>query len=63
MGPSLNEQLKRTALFSGFSNRQIASVLATAKQRRFAAGEQILHEGDEGGRGFYLITEIGRAHV
>jgi CRP-like cAMP-binding protein len=62
MGPSLNEQLKRTALFSGFSNRQIASVLATAKQRRFAAGEQILHEGDEGGRGFYLITE-GRTEV
>ena len=62
MPSSLNEYLKRTTLFAGFSDRQIADVLATAKQRRFAAGEQIIRRGDEGGRGFYLIVE-GRTEV
>jgi len=62
MPSSLNEYLKRTTLFAGFSDRQIADVLATAKQRRFAAGEQIIRRGDEGGRGFDLIVE-GRTEV
>jgi len=62
MPASLSESLKRTTLFAGFSDRQIADVLATAKQRRFAAGEQIIEQGDEGGRGFYLIVE-GRTEV
>ncbi|MBN2112902.1 MAG: cyclic nucleotide-binding domain-containing protein [Acidimicrobiia bacterium] len=62
MAASLSEYLKRTSLFAGFSDRQIADVLATAKRRSFAAGEQILYEGDEGGRGFYLIVE-GRTEV
>jgi len=62
MAASLSEYLKRTSLFAGFSDRQIADVLATAKRRTFTAGEQILHEGDEGGRGFYLIVE-GRTEV
>lgn len=57
MSASLSDYLKRTSLFAGFSDRQIADVLATAKQRQFAAGEQIIHRGDEGGRGFYLIVE------
>ena len=62
MPASLNEQLKSTTLFAGFSDRQIADVLATAKQRRFAAGEAIIHRGDEGGHGFYLVVE-GRTEV
>jgi CRP-like cAMP-binding protein len=62
MSASLSEHLKRSSLFAGFSDRQIADVLATAKQRRFAAGEQIIEQGDEGGRGFYLIVE-GRTEV
>ncbi|MFH1329630.1 MAG: cyclic nucleotide-binding domain-containing protein [Actinomycetota bacterium] len=62
MPASLSDYLKRTTLFAAFSDRQIADVLATAKQRRFAAGEEILHRGDEGGRGFYLIVE-GRTEV
>ncbi|MBM3696723.1 MAG: cyclic nucleotide-binding domain-containing protein [Actinobacteria bacterium] len=57
MSASLSEQLKRTTLFGGFSDRQIADVLATAKRRDFAAGEQIIRQGDEGGRGFYLVIE------
>jgi CRP-like cAMP-binding protein len=62
MPARLKEYLKRTSLFAGFSDRQIADVLATAKQRQFAAGEQIIHRGVEGGRGFYMIVE-GRTEV
>ena len=62
MPASLNEYLKRTSLFAGFTDRQIADILATAKQREFAAGEQIIRQGDEGGRGFYLIVS-GRTEV
>jgi CRP-like cAMP-binding protein len=62
MPASLNDYLKHTSLFAGFSDRQIADVLATAKQRQFSAGEQILRQGDEGARGFYLIVE-GRTEV
>lgn len=49
--------LKRTALFAGFTDKQVRSVLGTAKERDFAAGDAIIREGDEGGRGFYLILE------
>ena len=62
MTGSLSDYLKRTTLFAGFSDHQIADVLATAKKRHFAAGEQIIRRGDEGGRGFYLIVE-GRTEV
>ena len=62
MPASLSEYLKRSSLFAGFSDRQIADVLATAKQRQFAAGDRIIRRGDEGGRGFYLIVE-GRTEV
>ncbi|MEK7252619.1 MAG: cyclic nucleotide-binding domain-containing protein [Actinomycetota bacterium] len=51
------ELLKRTALFSGFSEKEIASVLGTAKERSFAADDVIIAEGHEGGRGFYLLLE------
>jgi CRP-like cAMP-binding protein len=54
--------LKRTALFAGFSDGEIASVLGTAKERRFPAGSMIIEEGDEGARGFYLIVD-GSAHA
>jgi CRP-like cAMP-binding protein len=62
MSASLSDHLKRSSLFAGFSDRQIADVLATAKQRHFAAGDKIIEQGDEGGRGFYLIVE-GRTEV
>jgi CRP-like cAMP-binding protein len=47
--------LKRTPLFSSFSDKEIASVLGTAKVRVFAEGDSIISEGHEGGRGFYLL--------
>lgn len=47
--------LQRAALFAGFSEREIASVVSTAKERSFASGETIIAEGHEGGRGFYLV--------
>jgi len=62
MSASLSDHLKRSSLFAGFSDRQITDVLATAKQRHFAAGDKIIEQGDEGGRGFYLIVE-GRTEV
>jgi CRP-like cAMP-binding protein len=49
------EFLKRTPLFSGFSDKELASVLGTAKERTFADGDSIISEGREGGRGFYLV--------
>lgn len=47
--------LKQTPLFSGFNEQEIESVLGTAKERGFAAGDSIITEGREGGRGFYLL--------
>jgi CRP/FNR family transcriptional regulator, cyclic AMP receptor protein len=57
MPAGLSDYLKRSSLFAGFSDRQIADVLATARRRQFSAGERIIHQGDEGGHGFYLIVE------
>ena len=54
--------LKQTPLFSGLSNQEIESVLATAKEREFAAGDSIITQGREGGRGFYLLLS-GSAEV
>jgi len=54
--------LKRIPLFAGLSEKEIASVLGTAKERSFADGEQIIREGHEGGRGFYLVMD-GTAKV
>ena len=56
-----HDQLKRSPLFAGFSNREIESVTETAKERSFAAGEKIIEEG-EIGRGFYLLL-AGSAQV
>jgi CRP-like cAMP-binding protein len=55
------EFLKKTTLFCGLSDEQIASVLETAKIRPYAEGETIIEEGATG-RGFYLILE-GSAQV
>lgn len=49
------ELLQRATLFAGFTDREIATVVSTAKERSFAAGEMIIEEGHEGGRGFYLV--------
>jgi CRP-like cAMP-binding protein len=46
--------LKETALFSDLTEKEIASVLGTAKEREFAAGDVIIREGP-GGAGFYLM--------
>jgi CRP-like cAMP-binding protein len=54
--------LKQTPLFSGFTDKEIASVLGTAKERTFAAGDAMITEGSEGGRGFYLLVS-GSAEV
>jgi len=47
--------LQQAALFSQFSADELNSVIETATERSFAAGQKIVTEGDVGGMGFYLI--------
>jgi len=54
--PETVRLLQRTPLFGQFSEKELEAVLRTAKQRTFEAGSTIVHEGDAGGVGFYLIT-------
>ncbi len=56
------EFLKKTALFGGLSDKELADVLATARRRTFEAGTTMVHEGDPGARGFYLVLS-GKADV
>jgi cAMP-dependent protein kinase regulator len=55
------ELLKQTGLFSSCTEKELSSVLVTAKERTFDAGEVIIREGDPG-LGFYLLLE-GSAEV
>jgi len=54
--------LKKTPLFTELSDKEISSLLATAKAREFSAGQAIIHEGQEGAQAFYLLLE-GTAEV
>ena len=56
------EFLKQTTLFAGCTDDEIATVLATAKERSFDPGAKIIREGHEGASGFYLLLE-GSAEV
>ena len=58
MGSAL---LKETGLFSSCTDKELESVMVTAKERSFEAGEVIIREGDPG-LGFYLLLE-GTAEV
>lgn len=49
--------LKKSLLFSEFSEFEIQSMTKTAKMRDYAAGSTIVKEGDIGGVGFYLILD------
>ncbi|OFW63432.1 MAG: hypothetical protein A2135_03190 [Actinobacteria bacterium RBG_16_67_15] len=49
--------LKQSPLFADFSNREIDSVVETARERSFAKGEKIIEEGAEGGRAFYVLLD------
>jgi len=51
--------LKQTPLFSGLTDDEIATVLATARRRTFDKGTEIIHEGHVGGAGFYLVISGG----
>ena len=54
--PEIIKLLQRTPLFAQFTEKELDAVLRTAKQRAFEPGSTIVHEGDAGGVGFYLIT-------
>jgi len=56
-----SELLKQTGLFSSCSDKELESVMVTAKERSFDTGEVIIREGDPG-LGFYLLLE-GSAEV
>jgi CRP-like cAMP-binding protein len=56
------EFLKRTTLFGQCNDKELDTVLGTARQRRFPAGKVIIQEGHPGGRGFYLVLD-GAAEV
>jgi CRP-like cAMP-binding protein len=56
------QMLKRSALFRSLSDKELDSVVSTARERSFAAGSTIIREGHPGGRGFYLILS-GSAKV
>lgn len=53
---ALPEQLKQIPLFAGFSDRQVADLLAIAKERHYPEGEVIIRQG-ESGLGFFLILK------
>jgi CRP-like cAMP-binding protein len=53
--------LKKTSLFGGFSDDDLAAVTGTAKERSFDAGTAIIEEGQTG-VGFYLLLS-GTAEV
>ena len=48
--------LRKTSLFAGLIASEAESVVATAKERSFAAGETIIKEGDPGAQAFYLVV-------
>jgi len=51
------EYLKEVPLFSSFSDKQLKSVIKTAKEKEFAKGDAIVREGEQTKAGFYLILE------
>ncbi|NQV05880.1 cyclic nucleotide-binding domain-containing protein [bacterium] len=55
------EFLRRTSLFSGFSDESLGAVTGTAKERTFEAGTAMIKEGHSG-QGFYLVL-AGAAEV
>ena len=51
------EYLKEVPLFSSFSNKQLKSVVKTAKEKEFETGDTIVREGESTKVGFYLILD------
>ncbi len=49
------EMLRAAPLFSGLTNKQLKSLAATAKTLSFAAGDEIIEEGEERSIGFYVL--------
>jgi CRP-like cAMP-binding protein len=50
------EFLRQTGLFSDLTEKEISSVLSTAREREFSDGDVIIREGP-GGAGFYLMLD------
>ena len=49
--------LKEVPLFSNFSEKQLKSVIKTAKEKEFKKSDTIVREGEASKIGFYLILE------
>ena len=54
--------IRRTPLFSSCDDKEVASILATAKERSFSDGDVMVKEGKEGGRAFFILMS-GSAEV
>ncbi len=52
----LRREVRQVQLFGRCSDRQLEAIVRTAKERRYAAGETIMEEGQEG-VAFYLMLE------
>ena len=55
------ETLQRVPLFAGLDKKELQTIAATMRERRFAAGETVIQEG-AGGAGFFVVEE-GTADV
>src|SRR5215213_7342963 len=53
---AIRAAIKRVPLFTGLSARELDGLAQMARERRFAAGEDIVRQG-EGGIGVYLLIE------
>ncbi|MFB6291298.1 MAG: Crp/Fnr family transcriptional regulator [Candidatus Bipolaricaulia bacterium] len=51
------DYLKEVPLFSSFSDKQLKSVIKTAKEKDFEKGKAIVREGESTKAGFYLILD------
>lgn len=51
------EYLKEVPLFAGFSDKQLKSVIKTAKEKEYKEGDAIVREGEATKVGFYLILD------
>lgn len=49
--------LKGSALFTSLNDDELAKVAGIASRRQFAAGSQLITEGDEAARGMWIVID------
>jgi CRP/FNR family transcriptional regulator, cyclic AMP receptor protein len=61
-GPSV-ELLQRVPLFAELQPKELQQLSGSFKERTFAEGEDVTHEGETGGGGRFFVIESGEAQV